>query len=339
LPAGASAGKGSVVSRQTVSRQTEAGGDFKPPLSVSPTLYRKFQKLIYVETGIWLGSSKKALLCGRLFRRLLSLGLPSLERYYECVAEPDAQEERARMIDAITTNETRFFREPRQFEFMVQQVFPRWRAAAEQGLRSKRVRIWSAGCSSGEEPYTLAMLLAEHLPAEDGWDTRLLATDISTRMLEKACKGIYDLARAAEIPKALLRRFMLRGFADQQGQMKVSVAIQQMVDFRRLNLNQEPYLIEGPFDAILCRNVLIYFDAASKRRVVANLLSHLTVEGFLLVGHAENLTSVFAELRSIEPTIYTRIRAAADREPRLAEASSTSTGPERRKAIATSAGR
>ncbi len=323
-----------------MSRQSEGCDDFKPPLSVSPALYRKFQKLIYVETGIWLGSSKKALLCGRLFRRLLALGLPSLERYYERVAEPDAQEERARMIDAITTNETRFFREPRQFEFMVEQVFPRWGMAAEQGLRSKRVRMWSAGCSSGEEPYTLAMLLAEHLPARDGWDTRLLATDISTRMLEKARKGIYDLARSAELPKALLRRFMLRGFADQQGQMKVSAAIQQMVDFRRLNLNQEPYLIEGPFDAILCRNVLIYFDAASKRRVVANLLSHLAADGFLFVGHAENLTSVSGELRSIEPTIYTRIRAAADREPGLAETSSASlTDPERRKAIATSAGR
>jgi chemotaxis protein methyltransferase CheR len=277
-------------------------------LSVSPALFQKFQKLIYAETGIWLGSSKTALLCGRLFRRLRTLDITSLESYYECVAGRDQHEERACMIDAITTNETRFFREPRHFEFMVQKVFPRWRADAEHGLRpkGKRVRIWSAGCSSGEEPYSVAMMLARHLPAEEGWDVRLLATDISNRVLEKARKGIYSIVRSGEVPKDVLHSFMLRGMAERKGEMKVKVEIQQMVDFRRLNLDQDSDLIEGPFDAIFCRNVLIYFDVASKRRVVANLVRHLMANGFLFVGHAENLSRESSQLRSLEPTIYTK---------------------------------
>jgi len=262
--------------------------------------------LIYSETGIWLGSSKTALLCGRLFRRLRTLEITSLQNYYEFVSQPEQHEERARMIDAITTNETRFFREPRQFEFLVQKVFPRWQADAERGLRPKRVNIWSAGCSSGEEPYTVAMLLAKHLPAEQGWDARILATDISNRVLEKARKGIYSIARSTELPKDLLHAFMLRGIAERQGGMKVKVETQQMVEFRRLNLDQESDRVEGPFDAIFCRNVLIYFDAASKQRVVTSLVGHLVANGILFVGHAENLNAVSPELRSLEPTIYTR---------------------------------
>jgi chemotaxis protein methyltransferase CheR len=301
VPAGTATGKGSGTSRQV-----DAGLEQPPQLDVSPEVFQKFQKLIYSETGIWLGSAKTALLCGRLFRRLRTLGIPSLETYYERVATPDGQEERERMIDAITTNETRFFREPRQFDFMTQEVFPRWRADAEKNLRSKKVRIWSAGCSSGEEPYTLAMLLARHLPESEGWDARVLATDISNRVLEKARKGIYPMTRSAELPQDLLHNFMLRGMAERQGEMKVKLEIQRMVDFRRLNLDQECALVEGPFDAVLCRNVLIYFDVASKRRVVENLVRHLPANGLLFVGHAENLSSMCSQLRSLEPTIYTK---------------------------------
>jgi len=294
------------------SRQLDPCLEQSPQLSVSPALFQKFQKLIYAETGIWLGNSKTALLCGRLFRRLRALEITSLETYYERVSHPDQQEERARMIDAITTNETRFFREPRQFEFMVQQVLPRWRAEAEHRSRPKRVRIWSAGCSSGEEPYSVAMLLAKHLPSEEGWDVRLLATDISNRVLEKARQGIYPITKSAELAPDLLHSFMLRGMAERQADMKVKIEIQQMIDFRRLNLNQESKLPEGPFDAIFCRNVLIYFDMASKRRVVANLAHNLMANGFLFVGHAENLNSMFSELRSIEPTILIKTQEKED---------------------------
>jgi chemotaxis protein methyltransferase CheR len=299
VSAGAAAGKG-----QRASCHPDSDSEQLPQLSVSPVLFEKFQKLIYSETGIWLGSSKTALLCGRLFRRLRALQITSLESYYECVIQPEQHEERARMIDAITTNETRFFREFRQFEFMVQNLLPRWRSNAEQGLHPKRVRIWSAGCSSGEEPYSIAMLLAAHLPAQEGWDVHILATDISNRVLDKARKGIYPIAKAAELPPDLLHNFMLRGVAERDGEMKVKVEIQQMIDFRRLNLNEESNLNEGPFDAVFCRNVLIYFDAASKARAMAKLARHLVPNGILFVGHAENLSSMSSQLRSLEPTIY-----------------------------------
>ena len=301
MPAGTAAGKDSFTPHHG-----DASLEQPPHLSVHPALFQKFQTLIYAETGIWLGSSKTALLCGRLFRRLRALQISSLETYYECVSRPEQHEERARMIDAITTNETRFYREPRQFEFLLQRVFPRWRAAAQRGLRAKRVRIWSAGCSSGEEPYTLAMLLTRNFSVDEGWDMRLLSTDISNRALEKARKGIYPIARATELPHDLLHTFMLRGIAERQGEMKVKVEIQQMVDFRRLNLDRDSEVIEGPFDAIFCRNVLIYFDADSKRRVIANLARHLVGDGLLFVGHAENLTSVSSQFRSLEPTIYVK---------------------------------
>ena len=300
MPRGTAAGTDSSGSR------VDSCLEQPPHLTVSPAVFQKFQKLIYAETGIWLGTSKTALLCGRLFRRLRELEITSLKTYYEYVTQPEQQEERARMIDAITTNETRFFREPRQFEFLMQKVFPRWKMEADRQLRPRRVRIWSAGCSSGEEPYTLAMLLARHLPADEGWDARLLATDISNRMLEKARKGIYPITRSGELPKDLLHGFMLRGMAEREGDMKVKVEIQQMVEFRKLNLDAHSDLVEGAFDAIFCRNVLIYFDAASKLRVVTKLVRHLRGNGFLFVGHAENLNTMTPELRSLEPTIYTK---------------------------------
>jgi chemotaxis protein methyltransferase CheR len=291
--------------------EVDSGLEQPPQLSVSPAVFHKFQKLIYAETGIWLGNSKTALLCGRLFRRLRELGMPSLKSYYECVSQPEQHEERGRMIDAITTNETHFFREPKQFEFLAQTIIPRWQREGASGARPKRLRIWSAGCSSGEEPYSIAMTLASHFSPQDGWDIRLAATDISNRVLEKARLGIYPITRATELPKHLLHNFMLRGTSERQGEMKVKIEVQQMIEFLRLNLNEEFSLPEAPFDAIFCRNVLIYFDAASKQRVVKNLVRHLVANGLLFVGHAENLTHVTDELRSLESTIYIK----ADNKP------------------------
>jgi len=241
------------------------------------------------------------------------------------------------MIDAITTNETRFFREPRQFDFLVQEAFPRWRTEAERGLRTKRLKVWSAGCSSGEEPYSLAMLLAHYLPGEEGWETRILATDISNRMLEKARRGIYDATKAEGISKELLRKFMLRGIAEQDGRVKVKVSIQSMIDFTRLNLNVSPYPVQGPFDVILCRNVLIYFSADSRKRAVSNLVAQLASNGFLFVGHAENLTRQSAQLRSIEPTIY--VKTTSMTEDGSKDSCPAETHIERQNSIATSAGR
>jgi chemotaxis protein methyltransferase CheR len=267
-------------------------------------VFERFQRLIYGESGIWLANSKKALLCGRLARRLRAVQAPTLADYHELVSQPDQHAERVLMIDAITTNETHFFREPQHFEFLIQEMLPRWRAQAEQQRRSKTIRIWSAGCSSGEEPYSVAMLLAAELPSVDGWEVQILATDISTRVLATASRGLYSMSRSADIPKHLLHRFMLKGIAAQKGQMKVTREIQQMVQFARINLSQGPYPVTALFDLILCRNVLIYFDSQSKRKVVNNLAKCLSDEGLLLIGHAENLNGLTSSVRSLRPTVH-----------------------------------
>jgi len=267
-------------------------------------VFESFQRLIYSETGIWLSNSKKALLCGRLARRLRAVQVATMAGYHELVTQPDQHAERLLMIDAITTNETHFFREPKHFEFLLQEALPRWRAQAQQQRRSRTVRIWSAGCSSGEEPYSLAMLLAAEFPGADGWDVQIVATDISSRVLTAACKGVYSITKAPDIPIHLLHRFMLKGIASQQGHMKVAREIQRMVKFMRLNLSQGRYPMGMSFDLILCRNVLIYFDSESKRKVVNNLAKCLGDDGLLLIGHAENLNGLTSSVRSLRPTIH-----------------------------------
>jgi len=227
-----------------------------------------------------------------------------LREYYQLVVEPDQHEERVLMIDAITTNETRFFRELRHFEYLTATIFPLWRKLASKELRPRRIRVWSAGCSSGEEPYSLAMILAENFPLCDGWDARVLATDISTRVLAVAREGIYRIAGASDIPRDLLQRFMLKGYDAHEGKMKVVRAIRQMVEFRRLNLGDDVYPVNETFDAIFCRNVLIYFDAISKTKVVEKLTRHLSQGGLLFIGHAENLHSITQGLHSVAPTVY-----------------------------------
>jgi chemotaxis protein methyltransferase CheR len=275
-------------------------------LSITPALYAKFQRLIHQETGIWLADSKTALLCGRLSRRLRALQIPTLDQYYDLVTQLNQHEERVSMIDVITTNETRFFRDPRQFEFLEVRAIPRWRADAQQGVRSKTVRLWSAGCSSGEEPYSLAMLFRRHLPAEQGWNITILATDLSTRMLAHAQAGIYSLTKSADIPESLLKDHMLKGNAQNDGQMKIMPEIQAMVDFQKLNLIQGPYPPDAHFDVILCRNVLIYFDLPSKQKTIERLTRCLARNGLLFVGQAENLSTIHSQLKTLAPAVYAR---------------------------------
>lgn len=274
--------------------------------AITPELFRQFQQLIHEETGIWLGDAKVALLCGRLSRRLRALEITTLDKYYKLVIQPDQTEERVLMVDAITTNETRFFREAKQFEFVERRAIPCWQSEAQQNLRNKTIQIWSAACSSGEEPYSVAMLLATSLSAEQGWNTSVLATDISTRMLERARTGIYSMEKSGDIPDSFLRAYMLKGVGEQEGNMKVMPEIRACVEFRKLNLMQDSYPSDGSFDAIFCRNVLIYFDLASKNKVVERLIQCLRPRGLLFLGQAENLSGMNSELKSLAPSVYIR---------------------------------
>jgi len=272
--------------------------------SVSPALFGKFQHLIYQESGIWLGEHKHALLTGRLAKRLRLLGLDSMQEYFQLVTQPDQQHERAVMIDCITTNQTHFFREPRHFDFLAQQVFPRWQREASSGARVQHLRLWSAGCSTGEEPYSLAMLLLKHFPAEQGWELEVLATDICTRVLERARGAVYPIEKAKEIPPEFLRVYMLKGRGEKKGVMKVNPDLHRIVRFARVNLHADSYPILGAFDLIFCRNVLIYFDQKSKEKVIAGVLQHLSPSGLLVVGHSEHLGTVSPHLRSVAPNVY-----------------------------------
>jgi chemotaxis protein methyltransferase CheR len=262
--------------------------------------FTRFQALIHREAGIWLSPVKKALLVGRLARRLRALGLSSYRDYYD-VVEAD-QAERVRMIDCICTNETHFFREPRHFEFLAERLFPAWSAEAEAGRRPRRVRVWSAACSTGEEPYSIAMALLTAFPS--GWDLEVLATDLSTRVLDHARQAIWPIAKAKEIPERQRKAFMLRGVGAQEGLMKAGPEIRALVRFARLNLIGDEMPPPRSFDLLFCRNVLIYFDRPTKTRVVDRLVERLAPGGHLFLGHAESLGGVTTGARAVVPTIY-----------------------------------
>jgi chemotaxis protein methyltransferase CheR len=260
-----------------------------------------YQKLVFREAGIHLGEVKKALVAARLLRRIRELGMTSYAAYYRRVVEEKS--ELVLMLDAITTNETQFFREPHHFDLLVGRLVPRWREEAADGRRGRQVTVWSAGCSTGEEPYSLAMTLLAALPAEEGWRVQILATDLSTRVLERAGQGIFAAERTAAIPRPLLERFMLRGVGSQAGNLKVAPALEAAVTFRRLNLNQQPYGLTGSFDAIFCRNVFIYFNRTTRDRIVNQMLDQLRPGGCFFVGHSESLGGV-AGLETVMPTVY-----------------------------------
>ncbi len=272
---------------------------------VSDREFASFRSLIYEVAGIHLGESKRALLAARLARRLRQLGLASLSEYYDHV-ERAGEPELTRLLDAITTNETHFFREPRQFEAIEREVIPSW---LESGRR-RAARVWSAGCSTGEEPYSIAMLLHDRLAAR-GWSIEILATDLSTRVLAQAEEGEWSIERAAEIPERYRKRYMLRGTGAKAGRMAAGDELRSMISFRRVNLNDALWEVEGSFDLIFCRNVLIYFDGESKRRVIARLLDRLAPEGLFLLGHSESLCGWNHGLRSAGPTMYRRPESGA----------------------------
>lgn len=282
-------------------------GEFSATIgqTIADSDFALFQQLIEKQAGIYLSPAKKSLLVGRLARRLRELGLPSFHEYYRRVTADPV--EHIRMIDCISTNETQFFREPLHFDFLEWQVFPRWTSEAAAGRRSRQIRVWSAGCSTGEEPYSLAMTLLHHFPGHNGWHVDILATDISTRALARAREGIWAAEKAGQIPDAYLKAFMLRGTGTQAGKMKAGREIRQAVQFNHFNL-LEALEFPGPaqFDLILCRNVMIYFRPETKAKVVRRLLTGLLPDGYLFVGHSESLNHMAEDARSVIPTVYVK---------------------------------
>lgn len=255
--------------------------------------FAQFQKMIYDIAGISLADSKKSLVSGRLSNRVLQHGLGSYGEYFKFLMDANSQAELQAAVDLLTTNETYFFREAKHLEFLQEHI----RALHRPG---RPFRVWSAASSSGEEAYSIAMLLADVL-GEVPWE--IVGSDISTRVLHKARQGHYPMARIDGIPRHYLHRFCLKGIGKQEGTFLVERALRERVKFHHINLNAAlPAL--GEFDVIFLRNVLIYFDVPTKQRVIANLVPCMKNGGYFIVGHSESLNGISDALVLERPTIY-----------------------------------
>ena len=260
-----------------------------PPLSAEQ--FAQIGELLHRQCGIALAHGKEPLVTARLYKRLRALEIHSYDDYLARV-ERDPAELRA-MVDALTTNKTDFFREPDHFVFLRQVVLPRLAVTADP------IRIWSAGCSSGEEPYSIAITLREELPNPDLREARILATDISDRVLARARDGLYDTETVRDVPPAYLSKY----FHHTQDRFSVNNALRRHVSFARLNL-LGAWPMRGPFDAIFCRNVMIYFDNPTRAALVQRFWELLKPGGHFFVGGSESLTSIEHRFRYVQPAVF-----------------------------------
>lgn len=264
--------------------------------------FRALSSLVEGELGIRMPPAKKTLLESRLQKRLRALNLASYAEYCDMLFNRGGMEtELVHMLDLVTTNKTDFFREEHHFEFLAN-------SALERTVRATgpKVSIWSAGCSTGEEPYTLAMVLSEFARSRPGmgFDYAITATDISTRVLEAASRGIYQEDRIAPVPAELKRRYFLRSRDSSKALVRVAPELRARVAFSRVNLMDETYPVEGPFDAIFCRNVIIYFDKPTQERLFAKFCEYLKPGGFIFIGHSETLSGIDLPLRKVATSVY-----------------------------------
>ena len=269
--------------------------------------YEFIRQLVYDLSRINLGPDKSELVSSRLRKRARALQLDGLEAYIELLRSPAGEEEMTGLMDAISTNVTDFFREADHFEFLRSTALPDWDRSGTTGTDG--FRVWSAACSSGEEPYTAAITLAEHFQQrpDRGWG--IVASDISTRMLNRAEEGIYAHERVKLPSTDLLRRYFQKGSGQYEGYYRVRSELRQRITFRHLNLFEWPYPFKDKFNVIFCRNVMIYFDRPTQEQLVPRLREQLTPGGYLFVGHSESLIGIDHSLTCVRPSIYRRAQA------------------------------
>lgn len=259
--------------------------------------FDEISRLVKTLCGINLHSGKRELVRARLTRRLRDLGLPSFDLYLERL-RADEGEEIVALLDVLSTNLTRFFREPVHFDILEQRIANRRETVPDEPLR-----IWSAGCSSGEEPYSIAIRLLEAVGDDGCRDARILATDLSTRVLATAREGVYPRARLEEMDRTLVSRYFSTVRVGDQRHYRVCDRVRRLVHFARLNLmNHWP--MSGPFSVILCRNVMIYFDKPTQQSLINRFWDLLEPGGVLFIGHSESLTGVTHRFRYVQPTVY-----------------------------------
>ncbi|MDO8990162.1 MAG: protein-glutamate O-methyltransferase CheR [Sideroxyarcus sp.] len=265
---------------------------------LSDTEFRQFQTMIYDIAGISMSPAKKQLVGGRLAKRVKQHGLSSYGDYFKILMRKENRDELQAAIDLLTTNETYFFREPRHFDFLQ-------RSIAELRRPGRTFRVWSAASSSGEEPYTIAMVLADVL-GEDAWE--VVGSDISTRVLDKARGGHYPMTRIDGISRQHLSRYCLKGVGEHEGTFLIDRNVRNRVSFLQVNLN-EPLPKLGEFDVIFLRNVMIYFDMETKQRVVERMLPLLRPGGYFIVSHSESLNGITNALKAVAPSVYRKPNA------------------------------
>lgn len=254
--------------------------------------YERFRDYIYQHAGISMGPHKQQLVAGRLQKRLRYYGKTTYSDYLDLVEDPQNRQERQVMVDLLTTNETYFYREPSHFEFLKTNILP--------GFRGRRFRVWSAASSSGEEAYTLAMIVAEILGVSD-W--QVMGSDISETVLEKARRALYPMDRAQGLPVDLLAKYCLKGVRSQAGYLLVEPQLKQRVEFRQINLVQ-PLPDLDLFDVVFLRNVLIYFDVPTKKKVVQRIIDAIKPGGYLFTSHVESLHGVTDKLKTLRPSVF-----------------------------------
>lgn len=267
----------------------------------------QFCKYITGELGIKMSPAKLPMLQSRLQRRLRVLGLSSLDEYQSYLFDSaQGDEERVHFINAITTNKTDFFREPQHFAYLVETVLPGLDPSQDANALERvwRLKLWCAGCSSGEEPYTLAMVLSEFGEHRAGFDFTVLATDISTKVLEHAQLGIYDEERIEPVPLAMRAKHLLRSKDRTRIQVRIRPELRHKISFHRLNFMDANYNVKDLFNVIFFRNVMIYFDKPTQESVINKLCRHLVPGGYLFVGHSESLAGLNLPVRCVASAVY-----------------------------------
>jgi chemotaxis protein methyltransferase CheR len=266
--------------------------------------FNRLSKYIYNELGIKMPIEKKLMLQSRLLKRLSELHIGNFKDYLDFVFSKEGKTaELKTLTDLVTTNKTDFFREPIHFTFLQDVVLPE----LVEKKKQKKIKFWSAGCSSGEEPYTLAMTLSDYLEGVSGYNYSIHATDLSTRMLEKASLAVYGLDRVKDIPLPIKRKYLLKSKDPQNKTVRIVPDLRKKITFQHLNFMDHSYYVDDDFDAIFCRNVIIYFDRATQEMVINKLTAHLKPGGYFFLGHSESITNMDIPLKHIKPTIFQKI--------------------------------
>lgn len=267
--------------------------------------FARLSRFIYEQCGIKMPEAKRTMLEGRLQKRLRALGLRSFTDYIDYLFNPaEHNQELVQMIDLVTTNKTDFFREPDHFDYLRERVLPAW----WEKYRTRRLMLWSAGCSTGQEPYTLAMVLQDFAASRPGFDFQILATDISTRVLEQARKAVYHEDLLAPVPSMFKPKYLLRSKDRQSGLVRIVPQLRAKVRFRRLNFLDSDFGLREPLDIIFCRNVIIYFDRPTQVRLLHRFYGHMRPGAHLFMGHSETLSGLDVPLVSVASTVYRKIQ-------------------------------